>query len=123
MMAYVIKFDRWSNPKREDLSGYNAWDYLSGSPGEFETKTEARRWLRSHSKGKDSYGVKAIFKVVQQRGNPHRLKTRKRATSRRKKNPVRVAASMAGKSTGWIPAKAVRVVRGKGGKVRVDVKR
>jgi hypothetical protein len=47
---------------------------------------------------------------------------RKRAT-RRKKNPVRVAASMAGKSTGWMPAKAVRVVRAKGGKIRVDVKR
>lgn len=53
------------------------------------------------------------------RGNPKR----KRATSRRKKNPVRVAASMAGKSTGWMPAKAVRVVKGKGGQVRVDVKR
>ena len=38
-------------------------------------------------------------------------------------NPVRVAASMAGKSTGWMPAKAVRVVKGKGGQVRVDVKR
>jgi hypothetical protein len=36
---------------------------------------------------------------------------------------VRVAATMAGKSTGWMPAKAVKVTRGKGGKVRVDVKR
>ena len=41
---------------------------------------------------------------------------------RRKKNPVRVGATMTGKSTGKIPAKWVRVTR-KGGKVKVDIGR
>jgi len=40
----------------------------------------------------------------------------------RKKNAVRVAATMVGKSTGWMPAKAVRVRVVKGRRV-VDVKK
>ena len=61
--------------------------------------SEFRQHLRSHSGGR-------------------RSKSRKTHG-----NPVKVAASMTGKSTGWMPAKAVRVVKGKGGQVRVDVKR
>ena len=43
--------------------------------------------------------------------------------SRRGSNPVRVGATVTGSGTGWIKAKAVKIVRGKGGTVRVDVKR
>ena len=91
---------------------------------------DGSRWLVRGGYGADkSYGsgrgpflhksdAKATAAEMNRQRNP-----RKRATSRKRKNPVRVAASMAGKSTGWMPAKAVRVVKGKGGQVRVDVKR
>ncbi len=42
--------------------------------------------------------------------------------ARRRKNPVKIAATMTGKSTGWMPAKAVRVRVFKGRRV-VDVKK
>jgi hypothetical protein len=82
---YTIGFKKWSNPRRESLDGYNAWDYLSGDPPVFETKAEAGRWMRSHQKGKDRYGVKALFKIVQARGNPSKRKTRKRVSTALKK--------------------------------------
>ena len=46
-----------------------------------------------------------------------------RGVKMRRSNPARVAATLAGKSTGWLPAKAVRVVCGKGGQVRIDIKK
>lgn len=46
----------------------------------------------------------------------------RRVNARKRKNPVRVAATVTGKGTGWIKAKAVRVVT-KGGVSRVEVKR
>ena len=39
-----------------------------------------------------------------------------------RKNPVRVGATVVGKGTGWIKAKAVRVVKS-GGRYKVEVKR
>ncbi len=78
---YRIVFWKWSNSRRENLDGYNAWDYLSGSPGEFSTKAEAQSWLRSHHKGPDRYKVKALFKVVKGRSNPGNLLFRTRAAA------------------------------------------
>lgn len=46
-----------------------------------------------------------------------------RSRRRKRKNPVRVSASVTGKGTGWLPAKAVRIVRGKNGQHKVEVKR
>ena len=71
------------------------------------TKKRARRLMRSGSRKLRAF-VRAHAK---------------NRAHRRKKNPVRVAASMSGKSTGKIPAKWVRVTRAKGGKVRVDIGR
>ena len=51
----------------------------------------------------------------------NRPKSRKRVVSR-KRNPVRVSATVTGKGTGWIKARAVRIVK-KGGVSRVEVKR
>lgn len=48
---------------------------------------------------------------------------RKGATSRKRKNPVRIGATLAGKSTGWIKSKSVRVRKVKGKGYVVDVKR
>ena len=92
-----------------------------GTWGRFSRKRDAQQAAKQQREADRQAGNKGAIRVV--RVNPHRVTRSKRATSRRKKNPVRVAASMAGKSTGWMPAKAVRVVKGKGGQVRVDVKR
>ena len=63
--AHRIVFSKWSNPRRQNLDGYNAWDYLGGNPHQlFNSRAEAASWLRAHHKGKDQYGVNAIFKVV-----------------------------------------------------------
>jgi len=85
MASYHISFKKWSNPRREDLAGYNAWDYLSGTPGTFATRSEAADWLRRHRKGKDRYGVNALFRVVKGQANPSKRKTRKRVSSALKK--------------------------------------
>jgi hypothetical protein len=42
--------------------------------------------------------------------------------AQKRRNPVRVSATMSGKSTGWIPSKATRVIV-KGGRHVVEVKR
>lgn len=69
------------------------------------TKKRARKLMRS--------GAKKLAAFV-------RSHTRK--NSRRKKNPVRVGATVTGGGTGWIKAKAVKVRKSGKGYV-VDVKR
>lgn len=58
-----------------------------------------------------------VINATKKRANPASKKTARR------KNPVRVSATVAGTGTGWMPARAVRIVRGKNGAARVDVKR
>ena len=89
-----------NRPKRQRVAGGRKKATRSAF-AEF-SDAEFRQHLRSHSGGKRS---------------------RSRKTHGFKQNPVRIAASMSGTSTGWMPAKMVKVSRVKGGKVRVDVKR
>lgn len=96
---YRIVFAGWSNPRRVDLSGYNAWDYLSGNvPSAFATRTEAASWLRSHRLGKDRYGVSAKFKVAKGSSNPcckNPTKAQKREKTRKASVQRRVAVALA----------------------------
>jgi hypothetical protein len=86
MSGYRISFKRWSNPRRADLDGYNAWDYVDASPDEvFETRKEAQARLRDTKRGKDSEGVNAIFRVVKARSNPGMAKLKFGSPAWRKK--------------------------------------
>jgi hypothetical protein len=86
MSGYRISFKRWSNPRRADLDGYNAWDYVDASPDEvFETRKEAQERLRDTKRGKDSEGVNAIFRVVKARSNPGMAKLKFGSPAWRKK--------------------------------------
>lgn len=108
-MAYTIDFAGWTMPKNwrakgldtPENSGYNAWDYLSGSvPREFTSKSEGQRWLRAHHKGKDMYGINAKFRVIgSRRSNPsagrRQTVAQKREKSRKASTERRVATALA----------------------------
>ena len=95
---YRVVFAGWSNPRRADLSGYNAWDYLSGNvPSAFATRAEAASWLRSHRLGKDRYGVSAKFKIAKGASNSARknpTKAQKREKTRKVSARRRIAVAL-----------------------------
>ena len=109
---------RRRNPRNGYVVYPSSTGHMSLRTAKAAAKRESKREGYARVESVDTGRTVASYSYGKLKSNP-----RKRVTSRRKKNPVRVAASMAGKSTGWMPAKAVRVVKGKGGQVRVDVKR
>jgi len=102
--------------------GDRDWRYA----GEIDASTAAaavRKFKREGSNRFHFGGKKLRAKIRNPKPARARNGVRTRAANKRKrKNPVKIAATMTGKSTGWMPAKAVRVRVVKGRRV-VDVKK
>jgi len=80
-----------------------------------QVKSNPRRRKRAN-------GKRRARKLMASGGKKLAAWVRSQANRKRRKNPVRVGATVVGKGTGWIKSKATRVVK-KGGRYVVEVKR